>query len=269
MKGEEEMRKRDDNIFDLLALFPWWVSVIVAGVFYVGLRFVIPQITFTNQVAKSFALVLPNLAPLFWIFLIPGGISLYHSFRKRKQFDKQSGLESIRALSWKEFEELLGEAYRRRGYLVRENSGTGPDGGVDLAIERNGSRTLVQCKQWRERKVGVQIVREMFGIMTAEKADGVIIVSSGMFTQEAENFAEGKAIDLVDGGQLLELVKNVQTAKAGNRGAERQSAERRQCPRCGNELVIRVAKRGQNIGKKFWGCSSYPECGHTEGIREP
>lgn len=32
------------------------------------------------------------------------------------------------------------------------------------------------------------------------------------------------------------------------------------CPRCGNKLVLRVAKKGQNIGNQFYGCSSYPEC---------
>lgn len=32
------------------------------------------------------------------------------------------------------------------------------------------------------------------------------------------------------------------------------------CPRCGNSMVLRKSKRGQNIGKQFWGCSSFPKC---------
>lgn len=32
------------------------------------------------------------------------------------------------------------------------------------------------------------------------------------------------------------------------------------CPRCGSELVLRVAKRGDNKGNEFYGCSSYPKC---------
>lgn len=32
------------------------------------------------------------------------------------------------------------------------------------------------------------------------------------------------------------------------------------CPRCGAELVIRIAKKGQNQGNKFYGCSAYPKC---------
>lgn len=32
------------------------------------------------------------------------------------------------------------------------------------------------------------------------------------------------------------------------------------CPKCGSEMVLRTAKRGDNQGGKFWGCSNYPEC---------
>jgi len=32
------------------------------------------------------------------------------------------------------------------------------------------------------------------------------------------------------------------------------------CPKCGSEMVLRTAKRGDNQGGKFWGCSRYPEC---------
>lgn len=35
---------------------------------------------------------------------------------------------------------------------------------------------------------------------------------------------------------------------------------RRKCPRCGNALVLRTAKRGSNAGNQFWGCSAYPKC---------
>ncbi|MNF47881.1 Nuclease-related domain protein [compost metagenome] len=32
------------------------------------------------------------------------------------------------------------------------------------------------------------------------------------------------------------------------------------CPRCGNLMVLRTAKRGDNKGNQFWGCSRYPKC---------
>ncbi|WP_188013495.1 nuclease-related domain-containing protein [Photobacterium damselae] len=33
-----------------------------------------------------------------------------------------------------------------------------------------------------------------------------------------------------------------------------------QCPRCGSEMVLRETKHGENIGKRFWGCSTFPKC---------
>ena len=45
-------------------------------------------------------------------------------------------------------------------------------------------------------------------------------------------------------------VKEVVTSKASSN----------QCPRCGSETVLRETKRGENIGKQFWGCSTFPKC---------
>ena len=38
------------------------------------------------------------------------------------------------------------------------------------------------------------------------------------------------------------------------------------CPRCGKPLVLRIAKKGENAGNQFWGCSGYPKCWHKEKI---
>lgn len=35
------------------------------------------------------------------------------------------------------------------------------------------------------------------------------------------------------------------------------------CPECGEKLFLRTAKKGHNIGKKFWGCAAYPKCRFT------
>ncbi len=32
------------------------------------------------------------------------------------------------------------------------------------------------------------------------------------------------------------------------------------CPRCGESMVLRTAKRGERKGKQFYGCSTYPKC---------
>ncbi len=258
------MSRRNENILDLLSHCPWWISVGVAVAVYLALRFVVPSIAGESLFLKSIASVAPNIAWLVAIvFLLPAAVSAVDSLRKRRLLDRQSGIDSIRALSWKEFEELLAEAYRRDGYAVRENVSTGPDGGVDLRIEKDGNVYLVQCKQWRIDKVGVSVVREMYGLMTAERASGVIVATSGMFTQEAKNFAAHKPIDLVEGNQLVHLIRNVSIDRAAVPRLNVPPAPTR-CPRCGNQLVIREAKRGEHVGGKFWGCASFPSCRHTQ-----
>jgi restriction system protein len=107
----------------------------------------------------------------------------------------------------------------------------------------------------------------MFGIMTAEGADEAIIVTSGRFTDEAQAFATGKPIQLLDGPALLELVKSVQPGGEAAPNVELKPAlapTPPQCPRCGKEMVLRTARRGNQAGSKFWGCPSYPACKGTQ-----
>ena len=40
------------------------------------------------------------------------------------------------------------------------------------------------------------------------------------------------------------------------------------CPRCGADLVLRVANKGENKGKQFYGCASYPKCRFVKNISE-
>ena len=38
------------------------------------------------------------------------------------------------------------------------------------------------------------------------------------------------------------------------------------CPKCGNKLVLRIAKKGSNAGNQFYGCSSYPKCKYIQNL---
>ena len=259
------MARRNEGILDLLALLPWWVSVLTAGIAYFALAHVAPAITTANPLLQGLLNAAPGLAPLFGIILlIPAPISAFNVWRKRRLLDEQEDIASIRSLSWKQFEELVAEAYRRQGFRVVENASGGADGGVDIRLFKNGETHLVQCKQWRSNKVGVNIVREMFGVMMAQKAASVIIVTSGHFTREAQEFAAGKPIQLVDGPQLADLIGLVREAPPAPVEIPRKADLARPCPRCGSDLVLRTAKKGPNAGSQFWGCSAFPKCRHTE-----
>ena len=267
------MARRRDNlmkdIMDLLMVLPWWCSPIAAITAYVGLGSILPALLpVEDPLFLGISRGLPHLATFFaLVFLIPMPFAFFNTRSKKRLLDAQSGIESIRSLSWKQFEELVAEAYRRDGYSVRENQKAGADGGVDVRLQKDGKLHLVQCKQWKSQKVGVSVVREMFGIMVAEGAATVSVLTSGYFTQESKNFAEGKPIDLVDGPALSKLVGRLQADSKQAPTAEAVQVESPQaCPRCGGELVTRTAKKGANMGKQFIGCTSFPKCRYTKSV---
>ncbi|MDR3390973.1 MAG: NERD domain-containing protein [Sulfuriferula sp.] len=40
----------------------------------------------------------------------------------------------------------------------------------------------------------------------------------------------------------------------------------RSCPKCGAQMVLRTANRGDSAGSKFWGCSAFPKCRNIQKV---
>lgn len=196
-------------------------------------------------------------------FLIGAGVSFYKRRRQSElhlQVARAPTRNALENMSWREFEGLTAEVFRRKGFHVAERGGNGPDGGVDLELKAGTDKYLVQCKQWKITKVGVTVVRELYGVMAAEGAVGGFVVASGDFTEEAKRFVEGRSIELVSTDSLLRLVKDT----GGGATSSSLPDVEPSCPKCGSPMARRTAKRGENAGASFWGCSQYPAC---RGIR--
>jgi len=56
-------------------------------------------------------------------------------------------------------------------------------------LRQDGTVTLVLCKHWREKRGGIEPVRALHGVMTAQQATGALILTAGSFTAEAMAFA--------------------------------------------------------------------------------
>ncbi|MBW6467603.1 MAG: restriction endonuclease [Coriobacteriia bacterium] len=115
----------------------------------------------------------------------------------------------VRQLTWEQFEGLLAEAYRRQGYTVIAGPHPGPDDDVDFVLKRRGETRLVQCKQWRTRRVGATAVREMLDLVAAYPVSGGVLTTSGTFTRGARAVAEGQPVQLVDGEGLSDMIGRV------------------------------------------------------------
>jgi|TARA_R110000772_G_scaffold257336_2_gene374093 restriction system protein len=233
----------------------------VAAAAFLGLKYVVPLTLPEAPLFLAMRSAGPIIAPyLATLLLLPMPFAYLNGRRKRKLVSTHRRLGDIRGLSWREFEEYIAEIYRRRGYTVRENLAGGPDGGVDIHLERDGKPHIVQCKHWKSNKVGVSVVRELYGVMVSEGALSASVVTTGMFTEEARQFAADKAIDLIDGNQLEGLMSP--TTRKQTRPKQTLSTAI-DCPRCGSALVRRRARRGKQVGQEFWGCSSFPTCRYT------
>ena len=256
------MPRKDESLLNLLTRLPWQHSVLAAVGAYALFRFVLPAVPVGNPLIQSFVNGLSVVAPLVVMVLLAAGLlSFILSRRKRRLLSRQTGLDSVGGLSWQQFESLVGEVYRQRGYRVLENPGDGADGGVDLRLKKNGKKVYVQCKHWKKRSVGVKVVRELYGVVTAKKADQGIVVTYGEFTPEARAFARGKPLVLIGGEKLGKMIREAQgpgRESSAAPPAPKTGAVR--CPRCGSDMVLRKAKQGKHAGQRFWGCSRFPQC---------
>lgn len=270
-----------EDMLDLVSLLPWWAGVAIAIISYVVLHRMAAPVSVTpvqpgqigNMVTQT---VLISLAAIGQ-YLLPlvGLAGAAMSYFRRKQrtvlvtdVAQAQSANALDGMSWREFEMLVGEAYRLQGYRVTETGGGGADGGIDLVLTKGAEKFLVQCKQWKAYKVGVVVVRELYGVMAASGATGGFVVTSGRFTAEAEEFAEGRNVQLIDGPKLFDMIKLAElslntTAQPSNikpQIAQPQDAIEPSCPQCGSSMVKRTARKGGNAGGEFWGCAQFPTC---------
>ncbi|MFA1722707.1 restriction endonuclease [Xanthomonas campestris] len=262
-------RRKKQSGFEALAALPWPVGFVMGIAAYLVVRYGIGW-WFSHQggmLSQGFAQQSSGMfAPLAWTLLGVCWLAALFSYlgtRSRRRFlETRTTLESLAAGGWRQFEQLVGEAFRRQGYSVEETGLGGADGGIDLILRKDGRRTLVQCKQWKRQQVGVSVVREMFGLLAHHQAHAVKIACIGIYTKDAERFAQGKPIELIGGEQLLAMIRAVQLTIAPQVvpllvTTAPTVPSQANCPCCGSLLVQR---RNRRASEQFLGCSQFPKC---------
>jgi restriction system protein len=285
MKGRNEMARRNKNgetleaVVGVTALMPWWVGVVLAVASYLWLHGVasapMPTKVTPDQVSGLIFSTWWRGISMVGQFVLPGLflVGAVGSYLKRRQAaqlhsDAANRADGISQMSWRDFEVMVGEYFRRQGFAVAGNGGGGPDGGVDLWLTRGADRYL-------------EPVREMYGLIAAQRLAGGYVVTSGEFTDEARRFAQGRELQLVNGAALKRGVQAQAAAGAERAGraspaaaampeTPRQptaAASMPACPNCGAAMTLRVARQGANAGKQFWGCSQFAQT-KCRGVRE-
>jgi restriction system protein len=263
-KQSSEFESFFENIADFASILPLYVTLPLAALLFYFVPFDLDSIQTSSQ--SNYAMIVVKIA-LFAIakYLVPlalvsGAIvHIINLVKSRLLFGdiaKRGAYEVLSKMSWQDFEFLLSEWFKKQGYTTELTGGGGADGGIDIKLYKDGQLYLVQCKHYRASKVSVMVVRELYGVMTAENAAGGFVVTSGRFTSEAYVFAEKINIELIDKQALVKMLDAIDFQLP-----QSQAAAIVKCPKCGSDLVERKGKYG-----KFMGCSGYPKCDYTQSV---
>lgn len=120
---------------------------------------------------------------------------------------------NISAMPWLDFEhlvrEILEKEYCHEGCEIRTTISS-HDGGIDCIIYDpdpiKGGMIIVQAKRYTN-VVPVSAVRELYGSMTHERAMKGLLLTTAHYGVESYSFVEDKPITLIDGSQLLQMLK--------------------------------------------------------------
>jgi len=121
--------------------------------------------------------------------------------------------ENIAAMHWDDFEHLIRELFEKEfaesGAEVNVTQAS-RDSGVDAIVfdpdPIRGGKYVIQAKRYT-RTVDVSAVRDLFGTLQNEGANRGILVTTSKFGPDAYTFAKGKPITLIDGSNLLAMLK--------------------------------------------------------------
>lgn len=135
-----------------------------------------------------------------------------HNVRVAEAFRDQynAAYENINSLSGVEFEMVCKRLLENMGFDVETTKTTG-DGGIDLIAYNHqpllSGKYIIQCKRYTG-SVGEPVIRDLYGVITSERANKGILMTSGTVTKQAQLFAQDKPIELIDGVKMQELLKD-------------------------------------------------------------
>ena len=177
----------ENSLFAILLRKDWWVSALIALA-----TFVVVQ----NFMEWGYALFATTPFTVIALMVIWKRIRVPSGARLER------GLEKIRGLSWEELAQALEAGFKAEGYAVKRVKG-----GVDFELEKLGYVTLVCARRWKVARTGVEPLREL--VAAGEKLDarGCRYVVAGVLTEQAREYATKNGVKLVEGAELVKLVR--------------------------------------------------------------
>ena len=282
-------RRKNNSAIDLIITGSWKISAFFAVIIFIVLFFVLPLVN--NPILKTlsaslrpFGLIVIGILLLTSLFkfmlqkstnktiepvfqdkpaLKENNQKIEHQLRLQEDVlqtrPNEWTLKLIREIEWKIFEELATAYYLEKG-IRAEATSLGADGGIDINLYQDDTgkpTTLVQCKAWYNRQVGVKEIREFLGVLTHEKIAKGFYMTSGFFSEDAITTAKSNRITLINGELFLLMIQRLPKDSQNKLFALAITGEYKipSCSQCGVKMVRRMY--GKN---HIWGCINFPKC---------
>jgi len=136
-------------------------------------------------------------------FILLGTFKIWRKTRHGAKLRK-AGMKEIDQMTGEEFEQFLGQLFKKRGFKVTYTSLSG-DYGADLILRDGDEKIAVQAKRY-SGNVGVKAVQEIIGAVKMYDANEAWVVTNSYFTKQAIKLAEINEVYLIDRDELIDMI---------------------------------------------------------------
>lgn len=184
-----KLRLPENSLFAILLRSPWWVSALVVLAVFGVVRF------FMQWGYALFA-----TTP----FVVIALLAAWRQLRQPAGARLARALEDVRGMSWDAFAAALERGFGRDGYAVKRI-----EGAADLELEKAQRLTLVSARRWKAAQTGAEPLKELLAAAKRREGAGCAYVCAGELTAQAREVAKDNAVRLVEGMELVRLLRDV------------------------------------------------------------
>jgi len=191
-----KLKMSENSLFAILLRKPWWISIAIAAVVSLAASMLFPRAYAVYGVSAGFPFFVIGLIAAVKQWRAPGAALVAHT------------LESVTAMSWRDFANAIEAAYRRDGYEVKRR-----DGGADFEIAKDGRKAVVSGKRWKAANTGVEPLRELSAAAESCGAHDKFYITVGQLSDNARRYADEQGIRVLRETGLAELLRGMVRAK--------------------------------------------------------
>ena len=188
----------ENSLFAYLLRSPWWISLLLAVALVLLALYALPA----KYAVYGLSCALP--------FVVIAVMAAWKQRDMPSAARVAATLETVSAMSWRDFSALMEAALQRDGYLV-----TRREGAADFTLVKARRTVLMSCKRWKAATVGLEALRELDAERRAQEANEAIYVAIGKVSDNAQHFAAERRVRLMPATELARLLRLPKAGKVG------------------------------------------------------